>query len=209
MKITWIGHSCFLIEKDNFKIVIDPYEPESVPGIKEVKETANMVLCSHEHHDHNYRQGITLTCDHNNPFSIKQIHTYHDDVQGAKRGTNIIHIIDDGKQKIAHMGDLGCMIDADMIEQLQNIDILLIPVGGFYTIDGNQAAKITKILQPRIVVPMHYRDDLVPFGFNVIDTVDTFIHNMNDVMTSNDSTFESNIVFKNDIQTLVLKPRNI
>ena len=55
MKITWIGHSCFLIEKDNFKIVIDPYEPESVPGIKEIKETADMVLCSHEHHDHNYR----------------------------------------------------------------------------------------------------------------------------------------------------------
>ena len=75
MKITWIGHSCFLIEKDKFKIVIDPYEPESVPGIKEVKESANMVLCSHEHHDHNYRQGITLTCDHNNPFSIKKIHT--------------------------------------------------------------------------------------------------------------------------------------
>ena len=78
-----------------------------------------------------------------------------------------------------------------------------------YHIDGNQAAKITKILKPRIVVPMHYRDDLVPFGFNVIATVDTFTHNMNDVMTSNDSTFESNIVFKNDIQTLVLKPRNI
>lgn len=209
MKITWIGHSCFLIEKDNYKIVIDPYEPDSVPGIKEVKENANMVLCSHEHHDHNYRDGITLINNQNNPFTIKQISTYHDDVKGAKRGKNIIHIIDDGAQKVAHMGDLGCMIDVDIIDMLQDIDVLLIPVGGYYTIDGNQAAKITKILKPRIVVPMHYRDDVIPFGFNVIDTVDTFIHNMNDVMTSNDNTFESNIVFKNDIQTLVLKPRNI
>lgn len=81
MKITWIGHSCFKVEKDGFTIMLDPYEDDSVPGLTPVREKANMVLCSHEHGDHNARNLIEMVDDAENPFHIDVIDTYHDDAK--------------------------------------------------------------------------------------------------------------------------------
>ena len=175
MNITWIGHSCFKIENDGFIIVTDPYVPGSVPGLKDVDETAQLVCCSHEHADHAYRDGIKIvTCGESAP-DIQKISSWHDEVKGAKRGPNTIHVFDFEGKRVVHMGDIGCDLNDYEISMLQGADILLIPVGGYYTIGAEQAAEMVKKLKAGIVIPMHYRDDTLHFGYDVIGTVDQFL----------------------------------
>ena len=152
MKITWIGHSCFRIEQDGYAVVIDPYEDGSVQGCKPVREKADAVLCSHEHGDHNARKVVTLSGAEgkSSPFTITKLETFHDDVKGAKRGRNTIHIITDGQTKIAHMGDLGCEPEPEQMTKLQGLDVMLIPVGGFFTIDAKQAVDLVHKLAPKV-----------------------------------------------------------
>lgn len=204
MKLTWIGHSCFKVEKDGFAIIMDPYGDGSVPGLDSVREKGNMVLCSHEHGDHNYRGGVELDERVDNPFTIRKIDTYHDDVQGAKRGTNQIFIIDDGENKIAHLGDLGCELNPKQIEELKGLDAVLIPVGGYFTIDGAQAAELVKKINPRIVIPMHYQQGKT--GFDVIGTVEEFTEQLDDVMTIPASELETTCEFA--AQVVVMQPAN-
>lgn len=206
MKITWIGHSCFKIEKDGYSLILDPYADGSVNGLAPIRETANLVLCSHEHGDHNARDVITIQGNGETPFLITKIPTYHDNQKGAKRGANIIHLISDGETKIAHLGDIGCMLEQKHIEQLQGLDLLLIPVGGFFTIDANQAAELSNQLNPRIVVPMHYHDNKRGFGFDVLGTVDAFTEKMQSAMTLSGSEIDS--TDKYEAQVVVLKPKS-
>lgn len=207
MEITWIGHSCFKIEKNGYSIITDPYEDGYVPGLKPLREHANMVLCSHDHGDHNARSKVKIEEGGACPFSITKIETWHDDVKGAKRGRNTIHIISDGKTRVAHLGDLGCDLEEDQIMQLKGVDVCLIPVGGFYTIDGRQAADLAYELQPKIVIPMHYRDDRAGFGFDAIAEVDDFVEQMDSVYTSSESTFSTEHC--PEAQVLILKPRDL
>lgn len=204
MKITWIGHSCFKIEKDDYAIVLDPYEDGSVPGLRPVRERADLVLCSHEHADHNFRGGVTLSGRTKTLFSIEKIHTWHDEVKGAKRGDNQIFIIDDGENRIAHLGDLGCELTPEQMKKLQNLDAVLVPVGGFYTIDAGQAAELVKSLNPRIVVPMHYRSGRDQYGYDVVGTVDVFTKLMDSVMEVPGSEIET--TDEQGAQVVVLQP---
>ncbi len=207
MKITWIGHSCFAVESKDYKIVIDPYKDGSVPGLKPVRETADQVLCSHEHGDHNARSCVTIPAESafkKCPFSITRIHTYHDECQGKKRGTNIIHILDDGETRLAHMGDLGCDLTKEEIEVLKDIDVMLIPVGGFFTIDAAWAGKIAEQTGAAIVVPMHFRSE--KFGFDVIGTVDQFTALRSDVEEKDSSTLL--LPDAGAKGTIVLRPSN-
>ncbi len=185
MKITYIGHSCFKIEKDGYALITDPYEPGYVPGLLPVSESAHKVLCSHEHGDHNAVSEVQmLTEDRQNcPFKIEVLPTYHDEVKGAKRGKNQIFLISDGEQRLAHLGDLGCELEIEQKEKLRGLDVLMIPIGGYYTIDGKQATDLVCELKPRIVIPMHYRDDQAGYGFDVIDTVNGFTEFVDDVVT--------------------------
>lgn len=207
MKITWIGHSCFRIEQDGYAIVIDPYEDGSVQGIGPVREKADMVLCSHEHGDHNARGLVTLSgADEKElPFTVTKLETYHDDVKGAKRGPNTIHIISDGKAKIAHMGDLGCEPTAEQMEKLQGLDVMLVPVGGFFTIDAGQAATLTAKLMPKVVVPMHYRSVDKGFGFDVLGTVEEFTGKMSEVKIYTGSELDTEELPQ--AKVVVLQPR--
>ncbi len=107
-------------------------------------------------------------------MQISQIETFHDDAQGSKRGMNKITVLESGDLKVAHFGDLGCELTDAQIASLQNLSVLLIPVGGFYTIDGAQAAAIVKQLSPALVIPMHYRDPQAGYGYNEIATVEFF-----------------------------------
>ena len=119
MKITWFGHSCFKIEKDGYAIVVDPYTKGSVPGLAALDTEANKVYCTHEHGDHNGRNEVRIiSSEIDNPFSVSEIDTYHDEVQGAKRGKNKIYIIDDGTNSVAHLGDLGCELTKEQINEL-------------------------------------------------------------------------------------------
>ena len=207
MKITWIGHSCFKIESGDFTLILDPYEDGYVPGLKPLRETADMVLCSHDHGDHNAKDLVEIREGKSNPFTITTIETFHDEVKGAKRGPNTIHIIDDGKVRIAHLGDLGCELEEDQIEQLKDLDVCLIPVGGYYTIDGKQAAELVHLIQPGLVIPMHYRDDKTGFGFDVISTVEDFAERMDSVTRLEQSTLSMDDL--PDAQVVILSPRDV
>ena len=159
MKITWFGHSCFKIENDGYAIVVDPYTKGSVPGLAALDTEANKVYCTHEHGDHNGRNEVRIiSSEIDNPFSVSEIDTYHDEVQGAKRGKNKIYIIDDGTNSVAHLGDLGCELTKEQINELENLDCIMVPVGGYYTIDGKQAADLMHRLNPKMVIPMIRRN---------------------------------------------------
>ena len=172
MELTWLGHSCFRVECGGDTLVVDPFEPGSVPGCKDISEPADVVLCSHEHHDHGWRQGVTLT---GRPCSlgITVLHSFHDDKQGALRGKNIIHIIEGGGVKIAHFGDIGCMPTEEQLQALQGCDAIMLPVGGYYTVGPQEAKAIADAVTPRVVIPMHYRSE--DFGFDVLGTVQDYL----------------------------------
>lgn len=172
MKLTWLGHSCFKAECEEGSVVLDPFEPGSVPGCRDIQEEADLVLCSHEHHDHGYRAGVKLT-GRECPMQVTSLQSFHDGEQGARRGPNVIHILEGGGVKAAHFGDIGCMPTPEQIEALQGCDVVMVPVGGFYTVGPEEAKKIVDAVGPRVVIPMHYRGDA--FGFDVLGTVDEYL----------------------------------
>ena len=207
MKIIWIGHACFKIESQGYTLILDPYEDGYVPGLKPLRETADMVLCSHEHGDHNAKDLVEISEGKDCPFTITTIDTFHDEVQGAKRGPDTIHIIDDGTFRIAHLGDLGCELEENQIEMLKGLDGCMIPVGGHFTIDGKQAAELVHLIQPKLVIPMHYRDDKKGFGFDVISTVEDFTECMDSITSLLQSTISMDDL--PDAQVVVLTPRDV
>lgn len=173
LTLTWIGHSCFKLDCGDYTIVFDPYEDGYVPGCPPVRESADLVLCSHDHKDHGASHLVKRIEGRENPFQIQVIHTWHDDQKGALRGRNQIHILDDGTFRMAHMGDLGCKLTEEEMKQLRGLDLMLIPVGGYYTIDAKQAKALVEQVKPRIVVPMHYRGE--GFGYDVLGTVKDYM----------------------------------
>ncbi len=206
MKITWIGHSCFKIESKGYAVILDPYEDGSVDGLKPVREEADLVLCSHEHGDHNGRSCVSLRKGASSPFVIEKIETYHDDQKGAKRGPNTIHILDDGECRVAHFGDLGCMLSPEQEEKLRGLDVALIPVGGFFTIDAGQARELAERIRPGIVVPMHFRSG--DFGFPVLGTVNEYTKLCPHVQMVSGSELEVPGDLNGKGWTVVLTPQN-
>ena len=123
--------------------------------------------------DSGYTDAVTLKHSGiKNPFSITKIDTWHDPEQGALRGPNRIHILESDGLKIAHMGDIGCPLIREQKDLLKHLDAILIPVGGYYTIDAVQAKALADDLAPRVVIPMHYRSD--HFGYPVIGRLEEF-----------------------------------
>ena len=157
MKITWYGHACFQVESSCGSVVFDPYAPGSVPGLSLPADlTADAVVCSHDHHDHNYREGVQLT-GATPSFTLSSVNCFHDDARGAKRGPNCITVLEADGLRLAHFGDVGHMLPDEAFEMLGKLDVVMIPVGGFYTVDAALAKKICDRIQPRHIVPMHYR----------------------------------------------------
>lgn len=204
MKITWLGHSCFIVESQGYKVVLDPYQDGSVPGLAPLREEADQVLCSHSHSDHCGTECVSLRQDALTPFAMETINTWHDDKNGAKRGPNTIHILSDGQCRVAHLGDLGCDLTPEQKGKLRSLTALLIPVGGFFTINAVQAKKLVDELAPTVVIPMHYRGK--GFGYPVIGKVDKFTKLCDDVVTYPGSELE--LTPQISRQTAVLKPKN-
>lgn len=199
MKLTWHGQSCFTIEADGSTVVVDPYEDGMFEGRAPLCLTADAVFCSHEHHDHNARDKVTLSgnaC----AITVQEIHTYHDDEKGAKRGTNIIRIFAAEGLKVAHLGDLGCELEPEQKAMLKGLDAILVPVGGFFTIDAKQAKRLMDEITPRVVIPMHYR--IGDKGLDVLTTVDAYISLCDDAVTYDSDTLE--LTAKTPKQTAVL-----
>lgn len=167
MDIVYLGHSCFRIRGKNAVVITDPYDSEMV-GLKLAKQQADVVTISHAHPDHNYLEAIkskgetpVVVFDTPGEFESKEVdvrgwRTWHDDKQGALRGSNVVFLIEVDGVNIVHLGDLGHLIDDELIDQLGDVSVLMIPVGGHYTIDAAMAMKIVKKIEPRIVIPMHY-----------------------------------------------------
>ena len=169
MVIRQIHHAEFLIETEGgFRIVTDPYDSSCGYPVETVE--ADAVLVSHGHHDHNAVENVSghpAVISEEGVFSpdpmirVTSISGYHDDEQGRKRGTTLLFLIEAEGLRIVHLGDLGCMLDEEKIRKLFRPDVLMIPVGGFFTIDGKQAAETAKKLEARTVLPMHYKTDYI------------------------------------------------
>ena len=170
MKITWLGHSCFLLEAEGFRVILDPYR--EVPGLPDVKAEADAVYCSHDHFDHGFTENIRLTSGKENPFIVTEIPAFHDDQGGRLRGNSIIRKFTAGGVSAAHLGDLGHQLSPPQLAAIGPCDAVLVPVGGFYTIDAVGAKAAADAIGAPVVIPMHYRDGAV--GFDVLGTLDQF-----------------------------------
>ena len=176
MKRTWLGHSTFVLENDAGAVLVtDPVDAGS--GFDLPRINADVITVSHHHFDHDAVDrigGNPVVKDTPQPlsvagFSICGYPTFHDEVQGAKRGPNTIFSIDADGQRFVHCGDLGHVPDDATIEALKGADVLMIPVGGIFTVDGKTAWAITKRITPKVVVPMHYAVPNLTFRLEPLD----------------------------------------
>ncbi len=163
MEITWLGHSCFRLRGSQTTVITDPYPPEL--GYSLGKPSARIVTISHQHPSHSYIQGVggepkILSGPGEyeiNGILILGIATFHDTEGGAKRGKNIVYAMDIDDITVCHLGDLGHVLTSQQVEAIDNVDVLLLPVGGMSTLNASMAAAVIRQLEPKTVVPMHYK----------------------------------------------------
>jgi L-ascorbate metabolism protein UlaG (beta-lactamase superfamily) len=187
MKITWVGHACFLIEGQGGRVLTDPYDkkvPYRPPDFE-----VDVVLVSHEHSDHNAVERVKGTptvlrgagehAAHGMDF--RGISSFHDEAEGRKRGTNTIFVFQMEGIRLVHLGDLGHPLTKDQSEALADVDVVFVPVGGFFTIGADEAAALVQsLLKARVVIPMHFKTDRLPIVFPIA-SVDKFAKRMENV----------------------------
>jgi len=165
MEITWLGHSCFRIKNNPVTIITDPYAPDI--GYSLGKPTAQIVTVSHQHPGHSYVEGVggepRLVSGPGEyeigGILIMGVATFHDNKKGADRGKNTVYVIEVGGISVCHLGDLGHVLSAEQVEELDNVDVLLLPVGGVSTIDAARAVEVVRQIEPQIIIPMHYKTE--------------------------------------------------
>ena len=172
MVITWLGHSSFKIQTKTknsglnpmeVTIVTDPFD-NSI-GLKMPKIQADIVTVSHDHADHNNINAIKgepFIIDSVGEYEVKSnfiwgVKSFHDTKEGEERGRNVIYVIEAEGMKLAHLGDLGHVLTEKQLPYVKDVDILFIPIGGVYTIDAKQAVEVISQIEPRIIIPMHYK----------------------------------------------------
>lgn len=172
VKIKYVGHACFVLSYDGTDIVLDPYMDGMVPGLADMREEADFVFCSHGHDDHNYTAAVKLSGKDSENFGLGELNVPHDDAEGGKRGWNTVRIFSFGSLRVAHMGDIGRALTDDEAAVLKNVDCMLLPVGGFYTVGPGEAKAIVEQTQPKVVIPMHYSG--FGYGFEQIGSAKAF-----------------------------------
>jgi L-ascorbate metabolism protein UlaG (beta-lactamase superfamily) len=182
VKIRWLGHACFLITSARgTRILTDPFD-ETVGYVVPAVE-ADFVTVSHEHFDHNAVGNVKgkpkvvrgAGAHSLGDVSARGIDTFHDGVKGAKRGPNTVFVLNVDGMSVCHLGDLGHVLEPAHLSAIGRVDVLLVPVGGTYTIDPAAAAKVVEQIDPRVVIPMHYKTDATSFP---IVGVDEFLRKM-------------------------------
>ena len=181
MKIKWYGHAAFLITSDQgTKIIIDPYEPGAFGGqlsYGKINDQADIVITSHDHADHNYTNGLpgkpqvvkgsgsqTIV-----GIPIKGIATFHDASKGSERGANTIFTLTIDHIQLCHLGDLGHLLSDKQLAEIGPVDILLIPVGGFFTIDPIEATRVADQIKPKVLIPMHFKTEKCGFPITPLE----------------------------------------
>ena len=199
MRLTYFGHASFLIETgDGTRVILDPYRSGAYDGAVKhapIDESADVVIATHEHDDHaafdtipgEPRIFVHPTSATVGDLNIKGIQVAHDEAGGSKRGQNTIVVLDDGEIRLVHLGDLGHLLDKATLEAIGKVDVLLVPVGGFFTLDAEGAAAVVDSLDPNVVIPIHYKTDKVDFP---IAPVDVFLKTQSSVERSTSSQLE-------------------
>ena len=166
MRVKWLGHSCFLItSRGGVRIVTDPYVVGEGINYSPIEETADIVVVSHGHDDHSNISAVQETPEvvegsgtkNAQGIQFRGIAAYHDDSQGKQRGPNTIFCFTIDDIKLCHPGDLGHVLSPGQVNEIGAVDILLVPVGGFYTIDAPVASQVCDQLKPKVVIPMHFK----------------------------------------------------
>lgn len=213
MIIKWLGHACFLItSEEGLKVITDPYTMGGGINYSPIKEVADIVVVSHGHADHNNVSAVrgkaevvkgsgTKTAK---GVQFRGIVTYHDIAQGKQRGANTIFCFTLDDIKLCHLGDLGHLLSQRQVNEIGGVDILFIPVGGFYTINAADASRVCDQLKPKVIIPMHFKTPRCTYP---IAGVDDFLHGKENVGKMDSSEIE----FKLDelpavSEIVVLKP---
>ena len=212
MDVTWLGHGCFRLRGRSAAVVTDPYPPTL--GLKLSRMDADLVTVSHDHDEHSYTQVVRDGAyEVRGPgeyevagVSVIGLPTYHDSEKGAKRGRNTVYLIDIDEVSVCHLGDLGHKLDDAEAEAVGTPDVLLVPVGGRTTMNGEQAAEVVRQLEPRFVVPMHYA---IP-GLKVeLDSIDRFLKEMG--LTASEAqpklSVQKSSVTEYETKVVVLEPK--
>ena len=213
MKIKWLGHASFLItSSEGIRIITDPYETGMGIDYGPIQETADVVLVSHQHPDHNNVKAVK-----GNPTSITEtgtkaargieftgIPTYHDAEKGKQRGNNTVFTFTVDGIKTCFLGDLGHPLSSDEASTFGEIDVLMIPVGGFFTIDAEAASKVCDTLKPKVVIPMHCKTDKCQYP---IASVEDFLQGKQNCRRENGSEVDlSKEKLPQETEIVVLKP---
>ncbi len=176
MKVNWYGQACFLFEGAGVRLVTDP--PAREVGYLLPELEVDVATVSHGHHDHNNvdaLRGAPAVINTPGVHEVKGLRiegfpTFHDDARGAKRGPNLVFAWEMDGVRVCHLGDLGHLLDAKTLQGLGRIDLLLIPVGGVFTVDAGGAKQVVDQIKPRLVIPMHYKTPAL--SFNLGDVAD-------------------------------------
>jgi L-ascorbate metabolism protein UlaG (beta-lactamase superfamily) len=178
MDITWLGHSCFKLKGNHATVITDPYSPEI--GYSLGKNTARIVTVSHQHPGHSYAKGIggePKVLERPGEYEIGGvliigIATFHDKEKGEERGKNTVYLLEIDEITICHLGDLGHVLTGEQVEEIDDVDVLLLPVGGVATINAATAAEVVRLIEPKIVIPMHYQTPALKME---LDPVERFL----------------------------------
>jgi len=186
MKIRYLAHSSFLVTTDGgTRVLLDPYESGGFGGAMKygrITEPSDIVANSHGHADHAHTAGLPGNPVHVSGLhlaksgprtvkgvSLRAVHTYHDPDQGRQRGENAVVVLEADGIHLVHCGDLGHVLSSDQVREVGAVDVLLIPVGGYFTIDAAEATHVMQSLGPRITIPMHYKTPRVDFPIAPVD----------------------------------------
>lgn len=196
ISVTWHGHACFEVDGEQGTVIMDPFRGTGLP---EPTAKADVVLCSHSHGDHNNpdpvckQSGVVLVGfvgkREVTGIQITGVSTYHDDAKGDQRGANSVYVFSVDGVTFCHLGDIGHLLSENQVKEIASIDVLFVPVGGFFTIGPDEAISIISRLKPKIVVPMHYNISGMAPMFSKLHGVADFLKGKRNVNKINKASF--------------------
>jgi L-ascorbate metabolism protein UlaG (beta-lactamase superfamily) len=207
MEINYLGQSCFKITGKKISVLVDPFQPEKV-GLKLPKQDADVVAVTHAHRDHDFIEALKgndyLLLDAPGEYEVRE-----SEIQGIalshgdERGGNTIFTFDIDDVKVCHLGDLGTELTSEQLDKMDGVDILMIPVGGYYTIDAKTAVKVVSQVEPKIVIPMHYK--VAGGNISNLAPVDDFLHEMSVQSVAQDKLKVTTKDLPEELEVVVLK----